>query len=148
MNSDHDKMYGMQRMRTVFGIANKRIKQTKRLLGIPEDITRDELLVTRNTETVELISETVDDVNRMLNLELISVGIQVAIEPEISDGVDRIRAELAQLIEILTKGYKPGPVVDKVAIRDSEKPVGIMVASIISIIVAAFLIIIAVDSDK
>lgn len=139
---------GIERMSTVCSIAHKRILSTYHTLGIPGDVVRDEYLIAKDESSINLVSNTVNDVNKMINLELINLGVRIATHDEIRGMVDEVRAKLAELIMILGKGYPAPTEPPDELLSDTQAPTSFWAIGIVAVIVTAILALIAVDVDN
>lgn len=146
MDYELEIVKGYERIKLVCEIADRRIKKTKRLLGIPDIVENDEYIVQKSEENIELVTVTVTDINRMLNLELINVGVRVATDQQVRHLVDDIRSKLAELTQILGKGLPVSEIQPVEEINDGF-PIVISAISIFSILISIIVVFIAIDSD-
>lgn len=147
-----DIIKGRDRITIVCSIAHKRIMSTHELLGVPEDLVRQEYVVTKNQKNIELVSNCVNDINKMLNIELTTIGVIAATDQHVRDMVDQVRKDLAQLIDLIGDGIPESPRTEIIEeheeeVESSKFPIALGVSAIVSIILAVVMIFIAIDSD-
>lgn len=144
---------GRERMSTVCSIATKRILATRELLEIPETPNREECLVVKDERSISIVTNTANDVNRMLDIEITNLGVRVAVDGQVMSLVDKVRTQLAELITILGKGREPAdvppPVINEVVEDDRTAwPWSLTITATVAVLLAVIMVFIAVDSSE
>lgn len=146
-NQELELIKGRERMSIVCNIARKRISSAKMSLGIPEVIACDEYVISKGPENIALVTETVNDINKLLNLELINAGVIVATDDIVREDVDDVRARLAEIVQILGKG-RPVPHTKTIEDNSNSYPISVGLTTITTVVLATLLILIAIDSKS
>jgi hypothetical protein len=137
-----------ERIGTICSIAKKRILRTRSLLGIPDDISRVDYLIAKSEENIQIVENTVIEVNRMINAEITAVGVRIVMTDEIQFMVDGVREELAMLINILSKGFPSKTVQNNESNTLSIASPAVIVAGVVTAVIVIILGIIAFDGSK